>query len=168
MSARTLVGFIVSVALIVPATAAAQSAAAQAYSDADLSKWPPPPSNYTPARTPWGDPDIQGTYDFLSRIPMERPDQYAGKPVLNEKEWADWEKANPPNMQGYNDFWNNRNFVRDRRSALVVDPPNGRIPPRTADAEKRLDAWDAARKAPGRGKYESEEDFRSMTRCIAA
>src|SRR5204862_936659 len=128
---RILVGTIVLLVLMAPASAVAQSGAAQSYSDADLAKWPPPPSSYTPPRTPWGDPDIQGTYDFLSRIPMERPDESMGKPVLNEKEWQEWEKANPPNMTGYNDFWNNRNFVRDHRTSLVVDPPDGRLPKRT-------------------------------------
>jgi hypothetical protein len=167
MSRQVLIGVIVLGVLIAPASAAAQSATAQGYSDADLAKWPPPPSTYTPSRTPWGDPDIQGTYDFLSRIPFERPDEYQGKPVLTDKEWEEWLKANPPNMQGYNDFWNNRNFVRDRRTSLVVDPPNGRIPPRTAQAEKKLDAFDAAMRAPGRGKYDSWEDFRSVSRCIA-
>jgi hypothetical protein len=151
---------------IAPPSAAAQAAAGQTYTDADSVKWPPPPSTYTPARTPWGDPDIQGTYDSLSRIPFERPDE-KGKAVLTDQEWADWEKANPPNMQGYNDFWNNRNFVRDRRTSLVIDPPNGRIPPRTPEAEKKLDAFDKAMHAPGRGKYDSWEDFRSVSRCIA-
>ena len=143
MSCRVFIGVIVVIVLIAPASAAAQSAPAQSYSDADLAKWPPPPSAFTAPRTPWGDPDIQGTYDFLSRIPFERPDGQ-GKAVLTEQEWEEWLNANPPNMQGYNDFWNNRNFVRDRRTALVVDPPNGRIPPRTPQAEKKLDAFDAA------------------------
>jgi hypothetical protein len=167
VSYRVLFGLIVLILLIAPASAVAQSAGGEGYSDADLAKWPPPPSNYTPPRTPWGDPDIQGTYDFLSRIPMERPDESKGKPVLTEKEWAEWEKANPGNMQGYNDFWNNRDYVRDRRTSLVIDPPDGRIPPRTAEAEKKLDAFAAAMRAPGRGKYESWEDFRSISRCIA-
>jgi hypothetical protein len=167
MLCRVLIGAIVVVVLIAPVSGAAQSAPAQTYSDADLAKWPPPAATYTPPRTPWGDPDIQGTYDFLSRIPFERPDEYQGKPVLTDKEWEEWLKANPPNMQGYNDFWNNRNFVRDRRTSLVIDPPNGRIPPRTPQAEKKLDAFDAAMRAPGRGKYDSWEDFRSVSRCIS-
>src|SRR5262245_33536825 len=133
----------------------AGSVNAQGLSDADTVKWPPPASAYTAPRTPWGDPDIQGIWDFLSRIPMERPEEYENKPVLTDQEWAEWEKKNPPNMTGYNDFWNNRNFVRDRRTSLVVDPPNGRIPPLTPAAVKKLDAFDAAMRAPGRGKYDT-------------
>jgi len=168
MSYRVLIGIIVLVTLVAPAGAWAQgNPATQGYTDADLVKWPPPPPSYTPPKTPWGDPEIQGTYDFLSRIPFERPDQYKGKAVFTDKEWDEWEKANPGNMQGYNDFWNNRDYIRDRRTSLVIDPPDGRIPPRTAEAEKKLDAYAAAMRAPGRGKYESWEDFRSISRCIA-
>jgi hypothetical protein len=166
---RVLIAVAVPVVLIVSASPAVVSVAGQVpAADADSVKWPPPPSTYTPPRTPWGDPDLQGTWDFLSRIPMERPEEYEGKPVLTEEEWAEWLRRKPPNMTGYNDFWNNRNFIRDRRTSLVVDPPDGRIPPLTPEAVKKLDAFDAALRAPGRGKYDSWEDFRSMSRCISA
>ena len=59
---------------------------------------------------------------------MERQEVYEGKPVLTDEEWAAWLIREPPNMTGYNDFWNNRDFVRDRRTSLVVDPPDGRNP----------------------------------------
>ena len=99
---------------------------------------------------------------------MERPEEYEGKPVLTDEEWAEWLEANPPSMQGYNDFWNNRDFVRDRRTSLVVDPPNGRIPPLTPEAISRFEAHEASRNAPGRGRYDSWLDFHSVNRCIAA
>src|SRR4051795_7239677 len=102
------IGLAVGAPLVVTVAGQAQTAAAP---------------TYTPPRTPWGDPDLQGVYDFLTRIPMERPDMYAGKAVLNDAEWAQWLKDNPANMQGYNDFWNNRDFVQDHRTSLVVDPP---------------------------------------------
>jgi hypothetical protein len=166
---RILIVASVLIVLSVSPSPAVLSAAGQVpQADADSVKWPPPPSTYTPPRTPWGDPDLQGTWDSLSRIPMERPEEYLGKPVLTDEEWAEWLKRKPPNMTGYNDFWNNRNFLRDRRTSLVIDPPDGRIPPLTPEAVKRLDAFDAAMRAPGRGKYDSWEDFRSMSRCIAA
>ena len=170
---RVFIAGAVLAVLIVSASPAVVPVAGQALSDtispsdAVSMTWPPPPTTYTPPRTPWGDPDLQGIWDFLSRIPMERPEEFEGKAVLTDQEWAEWEEANPPDMTGYNDFWNNRNFVRDRRTSLVVDPPDGRIPPLTPEAVKRLDLFAAALRAPGRGRYDSWEDFWSMSRCIS-
>ncbi len=174
MSSRVLISGAVLAVLILSASPAVLPAAGQALSntvppeDAALAEWPPPPSTYTPPRTPWGDPDIQGIWDYLTFIPMERPDEYAGTPVLSDQGWAEWLEANPPSNQAYNDFWNDRDFVRDRRTSLVVDPPDGRIPPMTQEAISRFEAHEAEMNAPGRGRWESWLDFRTMARCIAA
>ena len=45
------------------------------------SPYTPPKSTYVPPKTPWGDPDIQGVYDYQDNIPMERPAQFAGKSI---------------------------------------------------------------------------------------
>ena len=45
----------------------------------------------TPPRTPWGDPDLQGTYNYATLTPLERPAAYANKPVLTEQEAAAFE-----------------------------------------------------------------------------
>ena len=161
--AAALVVVIASVSpLVVPAAGQTQAA--------PKTTWTPPRPTYVAPRTPWGDPDLHGVYDFLTRIPMERPDKYAGKAVLTDQEWAQWLKENPANMQGYNDFWNNRDFARDQRTSLVVDPPDGRIPPFTPEAQKKVAAFQQAmaeRRKPGRSQYESWEDFRSVSRCIS-
>ncbi len=180
MSNRVLISGAVLAVLILSASPAVLPAAGQALSntvppeDAALAEWPPPPSTYTLPRTPWGDPDIQGIWDYLTFIPMERPDEYAGTPVLSEQGWAVWLDDNPVSNQAiasgqqYNNFWNNRDFVRDRRTSLVVDPPDGRIPPMTQEAISRFEAHEAAMNAPGRSRWESWLDFRTMARCIAA
>src|SRR5688572_21448092 len=53
---------------------------------------PPPPSTYTPPRTPWGHPDLQGVYDYQTSVPTERPADLAGKPTLTDAERAQWLK----------------------------------------------------------------------------
>ncbi len=117
MFCRVLIVGAALTVLILSTSPVVVQAAVQAPSDAITAEWPPPPTTYTPPRTPWGDPDLQGTWDSLSRIPMERPERYEGKPVLTGEEWAEWLVREPPEMTGYNDFWNNRDFVRDRRTS---------------------------------------------------
>ena len=162
MSYRVLIAGTVLSVLIVSTSPTVVSVAGQTPEDALTATWPPPPNAYTPPRTPWGDPDLVGTWDTQSRIPMERPEDFEGKPVLTDQEWAEWEEVNSVSN------WNQQNFVRDRRTSLVVDPPDGRIPPLTPEAVERIDAYEAVRSAPGRGPYDSWEDFRTIGRCIAA
>jgi hypothetical protein len=150
--------------------------------------WTPPKSTYSPPRTPWGDPDLQGVWDYQSRIPMQRPAQLRGKPTLTDAELAEWAKSNTPNQDpcgvgtratedctpeallevgAYNEFWNNRNIVKDNRTSLIEDPPDGRFPPMTPEAQKRQATIQAARSGGDRARYDSWEDFPSVTRCIA-
>jgi hypothetical protein len=161
---RVLIAGAVLSVLIVSASPAVVPVAGQTPEDALTAEWPPPPpTTYTQPRTPWGDPDLQGTWDFPSRVPMERPELYEGKPVLTDEEWAEWLEREPPTSN-----WYQQNFVRDRRTSLVVDPPNGRIPPLTPEAVEKVDAHEAVRSGPGRGPYDSWEDFHTIGRCIAA
>lgn len=160
ISAGALIILIAAVSpAVVPVAGQAPTAAAATYT--------PPPSTYVPPRTPWGDPDLQGVWDYQSRIRMERPAKFAGKAVMTDAELDQWIKDNPPGFQGYNEWWANRNFIKDYRTSLIMDPPDGRMPPLTPEAEKKLAAERAARRAPGRVEYESWEDFGSVTRCIA-
>jgi hypothetical protein len=139
-------------------------------------------------RTPWGAPDLQGTWDFRTVTPMERPPELAGKATLTEKEAAEYERRMVDQRNAdkrhdttrrrtvngtaetedvalaYNDFWWDRGtkVIGTRRTSLIVDPPDGRIPPLTPDAQKRLAAEDALRERPAEGP----EDRSIAERCI--
>ena len=107
----------------------------------------------TQGKTPWGDPDLQGTWSNQTLTPLERPREFADKPVLTEAEAAAYEKRlveagnvdkrTPGTVQdvnlAYNQVWWDRGnkIVADRRTSLIVDPADGRIPPLTPGAQKR-------------------------------
>ena len=143
--------------------------------------------SWTPPGTPWGDPDLRGIWDFRTITPLERPSQFAGKQVLTDEEAANFEAQEnrrlnrdlvdpkkggaiyPPESEGgvvpYNEFWYDRGttLVEDKRASLIVDPPDGRIPPLTAEAEKRA----AARREYRRDHpADSWEDLSLGDRCI--
>ncbi len=98
--------------------------------------------------TAWGDPDLQGIWDFRSLTPMERPNELAGKQVLTDEEAAifvqglastNWDSRENPEKEfgldsdiehGYNQFWMDfgTSLTADNRTALVTNPSDGRIP----------------------------------------
>jgi hypothetical protein len=103
---------------------------------------------WIPSRTTWGDPDLQGVWDFRSLTPMERPSELEGKEFLTAEEAAvfvqslssiNWDdRSNPEGAfgldtdieHGYNKFWMDfgTDLTSDRRTSLVVDPQDGIIP----------------------------------------
>ena len=104
-------------------------------------------------RTPWGEPDLQGIWNGETLTPLERPARWADKPVLTAEEakaveaWVASTPGRDDRSQrgterdvagAYNDHWNPpRASLSDRRTGLIVDPADGRIPPMAPDAEKR-------------------------------
>lgn len=162
-----------AIAALMPVSAAGQDRSAA--SDA-----------WTGPATPWGDPDLQGIWDFRTITPMERPAELAGKAVLTAEEAADFEAREnrrlnrdlvdpekggaiyPPESEGgvvpYNEFWYDRgnSLVEDRRTSLIVDPPEGAIP---WIPEKRAES-DRERARYGVGPFHSYTDLDTGERCI--
>jgi hypothetical protein len=125
--------------------------------------------SWTSPRTPWGDPDLQGVWNYGTMTPLERPTQWAGREVLSEDEAQAYEKqtvarrAEANNTAGP-DWWEpENNVLRNRRTSLIVDPPNGRLPPAAAQPQGR----GAGRGRGGRGgQYDNPESLSLQDRCI--
>lgn len=101
-----------------------------------------PPTPYTVPKTPWGDPDLQGVWSSDdATMPMSRPMNFGDRLYLSDEEFAARQKQieqgvkNAENAIGsFRGDFARRAF---RQTSLVVDPPDGRIPPATAEAKKR-------------------------------
>ena len=122
-------------------------------------------------RTPWGDPDLQGTWTNTTTTPLERPSELAGKPVLTAEERAALDAARvrdadgrvrrPGDTGAYNAFWGEAG-KSSAQTSLIADPPDGRLPPLTPEAQKRADDLEAARRLPPA----SWMDVNAYDRCI--
>jgi hypothetical protein len=143
--------------------------------------------NWTPPKTAWGDPDLQGTFtsDDQRGVPFERPAKFGTRKTLTEQELADRAKENQilgkvvesgerpklgywANLKGVDAAAAPANFQEFARrtsdqASLVVDPPDGRIPPLTPEA-KALVAAAAARRGELPGSW---LDLTMYDRCIS-
>ncbi|MQA28973.1 MAG: hypothetical protein GEU82_03910 [Luteitalea sp.] len=132
-------------------------------------------AKWTPPKTSWGDPDIQGQWNSQTSTPLERPltGELAGKQELSDEEAETLEnearqsfdeapRAGDPGT--YNAFWRDEGKGLTRTS-LIIDPSDGRVPPLTPEAEKRAVAERAARSQ--RGPADTYADLSLWTRCIS-
>ena len=133
-------------------------------------------------QTAWGQPDLQGVWDFRSITPLQRPERLENQEFLTEEEAAELEQAAVArdaaawdrearrteaggNVGAYNNFWMDRGqkAVGTRRTSLIVDPPYGRMPEQTTAARERAGVRrDYRREHPADGP----EDFSNGVRCI--
>ena len=120
-------------------------------------------------RTPWGDPDLQGTWTNATATPLHRPTELAGQSVLTDEERADLDarreqnrdRPPPPGSPGaYNSVWTDQG-TWSAQTSLIVDPPDGRLPALTEHARLRDAAFAAGWDAP-----DSFEDLNLFDRCI--
>ena len=111
-------------------------------------------------RTSWGAPDLQGVWDFRSLTPMERPEELADSETFTAEQAAEFaedtirrrsrDNDTSDRVVPYNDFWfDEGTSVTTERTSLVVDPPDGRIPPLTQEAMDRRQAQEEARAGVG-------------------
>jgi hypothetical protein len=124
---------------------------------------------YAVPKTPWGDPDLQGVWSSDdATMPMSRPQNFGDRLYLNDEEFAAREKQikaginNAENAVGsFRGDFARRAF---RQTSLIVDPPDGRTPAFTAEAQKRRAPRDQG--TFGNGPFDSTEDFTLYDRCI--
>ena len=137
-------------------------------------------------RTPWGDPDLQGIWDYWTFTPLERPADLEGRDVLTAEEAAavgeqgrqaalarDRDGPAPGNPGGYGqEVWTDRaRATALTQASLIVDPPDGRIPALTASEERRVARHSAAGGRPVRTRAggigsDGPEDRGLAERCI--
>ena len=146
---------------------------------------------WTPPVTPWGDPDLQGVFTNKDEqgIPFERPAEFGDRAVLTDEEFAartrratqqletdnaefDLETADRSNAGQVGSatspppHWLDRGKPT-RRTSLIVDPPDGRMPSMTPEGRRQMDARVTARNAVRRGPADSWEDRSLYDRCIS-
>jgi hypothetical protein len=118
-------------------------------------------------RTPDGRPDFQGIWYFGSATPLERPREFADKPVLTPDEAEAFERREAdrirrtPTVHAAEWLDYGTRVEPDLRSSLITDPPDGRVPAVSAEARARL-----TNRAALRNAAEGPESFPPHERCI--
>jgi hypothetical protein len=145
-----------------------------------------PKRRYVPPRTPWGDPNLQGNFTnkYEQSTPFERPPQFEGRRVEDVKgaELADLlEKRQQQVIDrapgvGPLQFRDSLDVTKGSRAWLVVDPPDGKVPPMTLAAQRRIAAYHTVLNAVsglpiagssfGDGPFNGPEDLGLFDRCI--
>jgi hypothetical protein len=165
MKALLACGVAATLLTALPVAAQTSSTAAKAATPKTAAK------PFMPPKTPWGHPDISGTWtsDGAIGIPTQRPDTFAGRVELTEAEFADKLKRDEATRKRSDDrcgafcddnAWLKKSF---NQTSLIIDG-DGKYPPLTPQAEARRAPRD--RGTFGNGPFESATDFTNYDRCI--
>ena len=137
-------------------------------------------------RTAWGDPDLQGVWDYFTFTPLERPEEFAEKDTLTDEEAAivgqqghaaalardrDGPAEGSPGSYGQQVWTDRARATALTQPSLLVDPPEGRIPPLTAVETSRLAAVPSSGERPVRTRADGigadgPEDRGLAERCL--
>jgi hypothetical protein len=148
------------------------SVTAQTQRPRTVASKPSPAAKSSVPRLADGRPDLQGLWDFAQLTPFERPSEFANKDAISEEEAEEFaqkriETTHKDKRDGgaaadveraYNDFWWDFGTRIAKQTSLVVDPPDGRVPALTPEAQKRA--------ADRRGKFDNPEERPVAERCI--
>ena len=139
---RDLTGVVIAITIAVALATACQRATSA-------------PNSAPSFKTSWGEPDLQGIWTDEFQTPMQRPAKYSGREFLTDAEVAELDKqrASLPGNESraergtqedlagaYNAVFQFRKHT-GRRTSLIVDPPDGRLPPLTPEVLKRQQEW---------------------------
>ena len=149
------------------------------------------PADGVTLRTPWGDPDLQGIWNNFTITPLERSEAFADQEFLSPEEAATLEqqaiqgvnRANAPSqvrtdplpvggdVGAYNSYWTEQGtrVVPTGRTSLIIDPPDGRLPPLTPDGLSRITSPANRRLADvqeGRVPADGPEEMGLSERCL--
>jgi hypothetical protein len=129
---------------------------------------------YVAPRTPWGDPDLQGMWpiDKLNGTPVQRPESFGDRRYLTDEEYAERvERLRGLNARYDDELANNKMGIGhwaemglpNRLTSLIMEPANGRLPPLTAEGERRSGAMTSSwSNIP----FDRVSDFNALDRCI--
>jgi hypothetical protein len=124
------------------------------------------PHSWTHPKTPWGDPDLQGVWPGNVGVPMQRPPAFGERAALTDEEFAQREAQAKRQAEadsqafatsdtrpgiGPPSYWTERGRPT-RQASLIVDPPDGRLPALTAEAEKYRKEARGGKGLPGNGE----------------
>jgi hypothetical protein len=137
---------------------------------AQQSQQPVANKNYKPPKTPWGEPDLQGTWPLsnLLSTPFQRSEKYGNRRYMTDEEYAAAEKSaaarNKRFESGAIPQADSGSGVL-RQTSLLVEPENGRFPALTPHGQEMYDKMHGSYK-PGQKVFDTPNDFDSWDRCI--
>jgi hypothetical protein len=181
LASMAAVAVVIGVALLRPVPVAGQAGPA--------AKVATPTNTWAAPRTPDGQPDLQGVWDYRTITPLQRPKELGTKEFFTDEEAANFEKEEnrrqnrdlidsekgglqypPGGVIPYNELWYDRGnkVAGTKRTSLIVDPPDGRLPPWTPEGQKKANLRAAARRNDqlGHPLADSWEDRPLQERCI--